>query len=93
MHFGKDELNFSLVDKKDSHKKERMNENVRLKNLSKNIQNVLEPDIDDEPFFNFESDIEIGEEEMANILRNLQDKERQPKELSKLKNAHNNVRI
>lgn len=90
MHFGKDELNFSLVDKKDSHKKERMNENVRLKNLSKNIQNVLEPDIDDEPFFNFESDIEIGEEE-AKFLNGLS--KREPKELSKLKNAHNNVKV
>lgn len=63
MHYGKDELNFSLVDKKDSHKKERMNENVRLKNISKNIDSINEPELDDEPFFDFDSDIEIGEEE------------------------------
>ena len=70
MHYGKDELNFSLVDKKDEHKKDRMNENIRLKNLSKNISSIQEPDLDDEPFFEFEKDIEIGEDE-AKFLKNV----------------------
>ena len=90
MHYGKDELNFSLVDKKDSHKKERMNENVRLKNLSKNIDSICEPELDDEPFFDFGSDIVIGEEE-ARFLKN--SLERPPRILSKLRDAHNNVRF
>lgn len=71
MHYGKDELNFSLVDKKDIHKKERMNENIRLKNLSKNIDSIREPELDDEPFFDFDSDIEIGEEEAKYISKKI----------------------
>lgn len=53
MHYGKDELTFSLVDKKDFHKKERLSENIRIKSISKNPKDYIELD-DDEPFFNFD---------------------------------------
>lgn len=62
MHYGKDELDFDLVDKETVHKRERQSENVRLKSMSKNPKDLIEPE-DDEPFFDFENDFEIREEE------------------------------
>lgn len=89
MHYGKDELDFDLVDKNVSNKRERLNENIRLKTISKNPKDLIEPE-DDEPFFDFVDDIVIDEEE-AKFLVGLHNRE--PKKLEKLANAHLNVRL
>jgi len=53
--------NFKLVQKEDSNKRERMNTNQTLRNLSRNYSSAIcEEDIDDEPFFEFDS-VENGE--------------------------------
>ncbi len=52
--------NFKLVQKEDSNKRERMNTNQTLRNLSRNYSSAIcEDDIDDEPFFEFDSTEEV----------------------------------
>jgi hypothetical protein len=48
--------NFKLVQKDDSNKRERMNVNQNLRNLSRNYSFVIDEEIDDEPFFDFDSE-------------------------------------
>lgn len=47
--------NFKLVQKEDSNKRERMTTNQTLRNLSRNHSSVIDEEIDDEPFFDFDS--------------------------------------
>lgn len=47
--------NFKLVQKEDSNKRERMNMNQNLRNLRNHSSVICEDDIDDEPFFEFDS--------------------------------------
>ena len=47
--------NFKLVQKEDSNKRERMNMNQTLRNLRNHSSAFCEDDIDDEPFFEFDS--------------------------------------
>lgn len=47
--------NFKLVQKEDSNKRERMSTNQTLRNLSRNYSSEICEEIDDAPFFDFDS--------------------------------------